>query len=113
MPALVATMKNNHQANPNRKAENLLEQVDCLTTVLADAEALDVLAKNASFKLVLTDMRMPVLDGEGLIREIRDKEQWKGLPVYAATAPGAVFRSFFKTRRQDRAGGLVRTATSV
>ena len=50
------------------------------------AEALDALAKDASFNLVLTDMWMPVLDGEGLIREIRNKEQWKELTVYAVTA---------------------------
>lgn len=31
-------------------------------------------------------MWMPVLDGEGLIREIRSEEQWKNLPVYAVTA---------------------------
>ena len=50
------------------------------------AEALDALAKDASFNLVLTDMWMPVLDGEGLIREIRNKEQWKDLAVYVVTA---------------------------
>jgi len=26
------------------------------------------------------------MDGEGLIREIRSREQWKDLPVYAVTA---------------------------
>ena len=50
------------------------------------AEALDALAKDASFNLVLTDMWMPVLDGEGLIREIRNHEQWKDLAVYVVTA---------------------------
>lgn len=50
------------------------------------AEALDALVKDASFNLVLTDMWMPVLDGEGLIREIRNKEQWKDLAVYVVTA---------------------------
>lgn len=50
------------------------------------AEALDALAKDASFNLVLTDMWMPVLDGGGLIREIRNHEQWKELTVYVVTA---------------------------
>ena len=31
-------------------------------------------------------MWMPVMDGEGLIREIRSREPWKDLPVYAVTA---------------------------
>lgn len=50
------------------------------------AEALDILRKDSSIDLVLTDMWMPVLNGEGLIREIRGVEQWKDLPVYAVTA---------------------------
>ena len=50
------------------------------------AEALKVLEKDSSVDIVLTDMWMPVLDGEGLIREIRSREQWKELPVYAVTA---------------------------
>ena len=50
------------------------------------AEALEALEKNAAVDIVLTDMWMPVLDGEGLIREIRSREKWKDLPVYAVTA---------------------------
>jgi len=50
------------------------------------AEALEVLGKDPSIDIVLTDMWMPVLDGEGLIREIRSREQWKDLSVYAVTA---------------------------
>ena len=49
-------------------------------------EALETLQKNPTVNLVLTDMWMPVMDGEGLIREIRSREQWKDLPVYAVTA---------------------------
>lgn len=50
------------------------------------AEALEALEKNAAVDIVLTDMWMPVMDGEGLIREIRSREKWKDLPVYAVTA---------------------------
>ena len=50
------------------------------------AEALEVLRNDPAIDLVLTDMWMPVLNGEGLIREIRGVEQWKDLPVYAVTA---------------------------
>ncbi len=61
------------------------------------AEALDALAKDASFNLVLTDMWMPVLDGEGLIREIRNKEQWKELTVYVVTADVEAQKTYRKS----------------
>ena len=49
-------------------------------------EAIEVLRKNPEIDLVLTDMWMPIMGGEGLIREIRSREQWMDLPVYAVTA---------------------------
>ena len=50
------------------------------------AEALNALRNNPSVDIVLTDMWMPVMNGEELIREIRRREQWKDLRVYAVTA---------------------------
>ncbi|MBR4254679.1 MAG: transporter substrate-binding domain-containing protein [Lentisphaeria bacterium] len=50
------------------------------------AEALDVLQNDETVEIVLTDMWMPVMNGEELIREIRQREQWKDLRVYAVTA---------------------------
>ena len=49
-------------------------------------EALEKLHSNKSVELVLTDMFMPVLDGEGLVREIRKLPEFAKLPVYAITA---------------------------
>ena len=57
-----------------------------IVTAENGAEALDILKQDEGITLVLTDMWMPVMDGEGLIREIRSREQWKDLPVYAVTA---------------------------
>jgi len=57
-----------------------------IVTAENGAEALDILKQDDRISLVLTDMWMPVMDGEGLIREIRGREQWKDLPVYAVTA---------------------------
>lgn len=57
-------------------------------------EALDILKNDPSINLVLTDMWMPVLDGEGLIREIRSREQWKDLPVYAVTADVEIQKTY-------------------
>ena len=50
------------------------------------AEALEILRKDSAIGIVLTDMWMPVMDGEKLIREIRSREEWKDLRVYAVTA---------------------------
>ena len=50
------------------------------------AEALDVLRNDSAVEIVLTDIWMPVMDGEELIREIRSREEWKNLRVYAVTA---------------------------
>ena len=57
-----------------------------IVTAENGAEALEILKQDDEISLVLTDMWMPVMTGEELIREIRSREQWKVLPVYAVTA---------------------------
>ena len=50
-------------------------------------EALDILTSaDRSFALVLTDMWMPVMDGEGLVRAIRANERLAAIPVHVVTA---------------------------
>ena len=48
--------------------------------------ALDVLEKDQSFDLVMSDMWMPVMDGSELIRRIRDDERLAHLKVCSITA---------------------------
>lgn len=72
------------------------------------AEALDILKRDPAIDLVLTDMWMPVLDGEGLIREIRSVEQWKDLPVYAVTADVETQKTY---RRSGFTGILLKPIT--
>ena len=49
-------------------------------------EALDILVSaDTPFALVLTDMWMPVIDGEGLVRAIRADEKLAALPVHVVT----------------------------
>ena len=49
-------------------------------------EALDVLKCSPKVDLVLTDMSMPVMDGAGLVSEIRKRPEYDRLPVYVITA---------------------------
>ena len=51
-------------------------------------EALDLLEASGDdpFDIVLTDMWMPEMDGEGLAKAIRASVKLKALPVYAITA---------------------------
>ena len=82
-----------------RVLQALLRRLNVTDVVTAGngAEALETLEKDPSLNLVLTDMWMPVLDGEGLIREIRSREQWKDLAVYAVTADVEVQKTFRKS----------------
>ena len=62
----------------------------CGVSVIATAEngrdALDQLAKNPDFDLVLSDMWMPVMDGCELVHAIRADPKLSHLPVYLVTA---------------------------
>ena len=49
-------------------------------------QALDSLAKDPNVDLVLMDIMMPVMDGYETIRNIRAKQEFKGLPILAFTA---------------------------
>jgi uncharacterized protein (TIGR02266 family) len=50
-------------------------------------EALTLLAE-ASYDVLLVDMFLPVMDGEALIREVRQNPQWERLPIIALSAGG-------------------------
>ena len=50
-------------------------------------EALDILtSSDMPFDLVLTDMWMPVMDGEGLVHAIRADGKLAAIPVHVVTA---------------------------
>ena len=74
----------------------MLRRLNVTDIVTAEngAEALELLKQDDGISLVLTDMWMPVMDGEGLIREIRSREQWNNLPVYAVTADVETQKTF-------------------
>ena len=49
-------------------------------------EALEILNGSEKVDIVLTDMSMPVLDGAGLVREMRRSSSLAAIPVYVITA---------------------------
>lgn len=58
-----------------------------MLTAANGKEALEVLQNPGStVDIVLTDMSMPVMDGAGLVREIRKLPHAAGIPVYVITA---------------------------
>ncbi|HJW03448.1 MAG TPA: response regulator [Azospira sp.] len=68
-------------------ARQLLGNLGIQVTVAGDGrQALDVLARGASFDGVLMDVHMPVMDGYAATREIRGNPAWQALPVIAMTA---------------------------
>ena len=79
--------------------QSMLRRLNITDVVTAGngAEALELLRKDSSIGIVLTDMWMPVMDGEGLIREIRQREQWKDLRVYAVTADVETQKTYRKS----------------
>ena len=70
-------------------------QIQHVTFAENGAEALRLLhdAPDA-FNLILTDLWMPEMNGEALVREIRRDQRWQELPVYAVTADAEAQRSF-------------------
>ena len=67
----------------------MLKKLGTFDVVMAKdgKEALDILTSaDTPFALVLTDMWMPVMDGEGLVRAIRADEKLATIPVHVVTA---------------------------
>lgn len=69
--------------------KTMLKKMGTYDVVMAKdgKEALDLLTTaSPQFALVLTDMWMPVMDGEGLVRAIRADEHLAAIPVHVVTA---------------------------
>lgn len=69
-------------------ARDILEKAGATVSLAENgAQAIRMLEESAaSIHLVLLDLQMPVMDGYETITRIREKEDWKKLPVIAMTA---------------------------
>ena len=65
-----------------------LEDLGYRATAVTSAQAALLALEQSRFDLVLTDLRLPVLDGRGLLREVR--RRWPEVPVIIITAFAAV-----------------------
>ena len=65
-----------------------LEDLGYGATAVTSAKAALLALEQSRFDLVLTDLRMPVMDGRGLLREARSR--WPDMPVIILTAFAAV-----------------------
>ena len=67
-----------------------------IVTAMDGAEAFKRLSDPgaAPVDLVLTDMWMPNMNGEGLVRAIRGEPRLAGIPVYAVTADVEIQKTF-------------------
>ena len=56
-------------------------------------EALDILAVQRDFQLILLDIHMPVMNGDEMISHLRENDQYKNLPVIVISSesdPGRI-----------------------
>ena len=65
-----------------------LEDLGYRATAVTSAQAALMALEQSRFDLVLTDLRLPVMDGRGLLREVRSR--WPEVPVVIVTAFAAV-----------------------
>jgi len=72
-----------NRALADNLAEIVRERGDTASVATSGREALDLVARER-FDAILTDMRMPTMDGASLIREVRRADP--GLPVIVITA---------------------------
>jgi signal transduction histidine kinase/CheY-like chemotaxis protein/ligand-binding sensor domain-containing protein len=62
-------------------------------TAKSAEQALEILAADSSFKLLITDMEMPLMDGVGLAKEV--KQKYPGLPIVMLSSIGDETKSKF------------------
>src|SRR5262249_53641877 len=68
---------------------DMLERLDCSVAAVGSGEqALELLARDRSFDLLLTDLGLPGMNGEALAGEVQRK--FPGLPVVIASGYGRV-----------------------
>ncbi len=67
--------------------ELMLSEIDCsLLKAENGQKALDLLEKNPHIDVILLDLVMPVMDGYETIKHIKQKMEWRDIPVIVVTA---------------------------
>jgi len=71
--------------------EQLLSGKYLVFTAQNGEEALEILEKEGSIDLIISDVMMPVMDGHELVKRIMSDEKFEGVPVIFLTARGDDF----------------------
>jgi two-component system, cell cycle response regulator DivK len=61
-----------------------------ITTATSAQEGIELMVKEQGIKVVLLDMMMPDMDGYEALKEIRENESLRAMPVFAVTAQAMV-----------------------
>jgi two-component system, sensor histidine kinase and response regulator len=85
-----ALLVEDHPLNQELACEILRRVGVHVTTAQNGQDALDKLASNEAFDVVLMDCQMPGMDGYTATRKLRENPDWRTLPVIAMTASALV-----------------------
>lgn len=67
--------------------QEMLKSIEVIpVTAASGCEALDKLKNNHSFKLIITDYQMPEMNGVEFIRQIRNIDEYKNMPIILLTS---------------------------
>ncbi|WP_157268924.1 response regulator [Azohydromonas aeria] len=92
LPGLRALLVEDHPVNRELAVE-LLRRAGASTELATNGrEAIDALERHGAqaFDVVLMDLQMPVMDGYAATRAIRERAEWRELPIVAMTAHALV-----------------------
>ena len=79
---------------------SLLEDNDYTTVMAKDGEEALAKVKESIPDLITLDITMPERSGVRFYRDMKESDEWKGIPIIIITGVSKDFEKFISTRRQ-------------